>query len=145
MNTLVLRADVSGNPTFRQLLARVGRVCVDAYAHQDLPFERLLEELKPERTLSHSPLFQVLMTLQTAPAAPPRLAGLDVTALPVAVETSKLDLSAYFEDRGEEIRASFQYNTDLFEASTVRWMLGHLRTLLEGAVANPDLPLSRLP
>ncbi len=145
MNTLVLRADLSGNPTFRQLLARVGRVCVDAYAHQDLPFERLLEELKPERTLSHSPLFQVLMTLQSAPAAPPRLAGLDVTALPVAAETSKFDLSAYFEDRGEEIWASFQYNTDLFEASTVRWMLGHLRTLLEGAVANPDLPLSRLP
>lgn len=145
MNTLVLRADLSGNPTFRDFLARVGRVCVDAYAHQDLPFERLLEELNPERTLSHSPLFQVMMTLQNAPAAPPRLAGLTVTALPVAAETAKFDLAAYFEDRGEEIRASFQYNTDLFEASTVRWMLRHFRTLLEGVVSDPDLPLSRLP
>ncbi len=145
MNTLVLRADLSGNPTFRELLARVGRSCVEAYAHQEMPFEKLLEELNPERTLSHSPLFQVLVTLQNAPAVAPRLEGLSVTPLPVEVETSKFDLAVYFDDSAEQISTSLHYNTDLFEASTVRWMLGHFHALLAGIVSDPDRPLSRLP
>jgi amino acid adenylation domain-containing protein len=145
MNTLVMRIDLSGNPTFHELLARVRAFCLDAFAHQDMPFERLLEELKPERTLSHSPLFQVLMTLQNAAAEPPRLGDLAVESLPIAGETAKFDLSAYFEDRGDRIWASFQYNADIFEPATIRWMLGHFLNLLDGALSDPGRPLLRLP
>ncbi|MFY9550790.1 MAG: amino acid adenylation domain-containing protein [Thermoanaerobaculia bacterium] len=145
VNTLVLRTDLSGDPTFRELLGRVREVAIGAYGHQDLPFERLVEELNPERTLSHSPLFQVMMTLENASSAPLRLAGASVTVLPWSAETTKFDLTASFEDRGEEIGASFRYDTDLFEASTVRQMLGHFRTLLEGIASDPDCHISRLP
>ena len=131
VNTLVLRTDLSGDPTFRELLGRVREVAIEAYAHEDLPFERLVEELNPERTLSHSPLFQVMMVLQNATDAGPRLAGVSVTALPVDVSTSKFDLVAHFADRGREILGSFRYNTDLFGASMMRRMVAHLRSCSE--------------
>jgi amino acid adenylation domain-containing protein len=145
VNTLVLRTDLSGDPTFRELLGRVREVALEAYAHQDLPFEKLVEELNPERTLSHSPLFQVMMVLQNAPAAGLRLAGAAVTPLPLETETSMFDLTASFVERGEEIWASFEYNTDLFDASTVRRMLSHLEVLLGGIAQDPDRRLSQLP
>ena len=145
VNTLVLRTDLSGDPTFRELLARVREVAIEAYAHEDLPFERLVEELNPERTLSHSPLFQVMMVLQNATDAGPRLAGVSVTALPVDVSTSKFDLVAHFADTGKEISASFRYNTDLFDASMMRRMVSHLEVLLGAIAEDPDRPLSQLP
>ncbi|MGH9367525.1 MAG: condensation domain-containing protein, partial [Thermoanaerobaculia bacterium] len=145
VNTLVLRTDLSGDPTFRGLLGRVREVALEAYAHQDLPFEKLVEELNPERTLRHSPLFQVMMVLQNAPGAGPRLAGVSVTPLPLRTETAKYDLTASFAERGEEIWASFEYNTDLFEASAVRRMLSHLEVLLGAIAEDPDCCVSRLP
>ena len=145
VNTLVLRTDLSGDPTFRELLGRVREVAIEAYAHQDLPFERLVEELNPERSLSHSPLFQVLMVLQNATDAGPRLAGVSVTALPMDVSTSKFDLVAHFADRGREIAASFRYNTDLFDASMMQRMVRHLEVLLGAIAEDPDRPLSQLP
>ncbi len=145
VNTLVFRTDLSGDPTFRALLGRVREVAIGAYGHQDLPFERLVEELNPERTLSYSPLFQVMVTLENAPRSPLRLGGATVTPLPLGVETTKFDLTASFEDTGEEIRASFLYSTDLFEASTIRHLLGQFRNLLEGIASDPDRPVSRLP
>jgi amino acid adenylation domain-containing protein len=145
VNTLVLRTDLSGDPTFRELLGRVREVAIEAYDHQDLPFEKLVEELNPERTLSHSPLLQVMMVLQKGSAAGLQLADLSVTPLPLDVVASKFDLLASFADTGEEITASFQYNTDLFDSSTVRRILGHLKVLLGGIVDDPDCPLSQLP
>jgi amino acid adenylation domain-containing protein len=145
VNTLVLRTDLSGDPTFRELLGRVREVAIGAYGHQDLPFEKLVEELNPERSLSHSPLFQVMMNFQNAPSGLLRLAGATVTPLRLRTVTTKFDLTAGIEDRGEEIGVSFRYNTDLFDASTVRWMLGHYRTLLEGIASDPDRHISRLP
>ena len=145
VNTLVLRTDLSGDPTFRELLGRVREVAIEAYAHEDLPFERLVEELNPERTLSHSPLFQVMMVLQNAADAGPRFAGVSVSALPIDVTTSKFDLVAHFADTGKEIAASFRYNTDLFDASMMRRMVSHLEVLLGAIAEDPDRPLSRLP
>ncbi len=145
VNTLVLRTDLSGDPTFRELLGRVREVAIEAYAHEDLPFERLVEELNPERTLSHSPLFQIMMVLQNAADAGPRLAGVSVTALPVDVSTSKFDLVAHFADTGKEIAASFRYNTDLFDDSMMRRMVSHLEVLLGAIAEDPDRPLSQLP
>jgi amino acid adenylation domain-containing protein len=145
VNTLVLRTDLSGDPTFRESLGRVREVAIGAYGHQDLPFEKLVEELNPSRSLSHSPLFQVMVTLENASPAPLRLAGATVTPLSVSAETTKFDLTAAFEDTGEEIRALFRYKADLFEASTIQHLLGQFRTLLEGIAADPDQHLSRLP
>ena len=145
VNTLALRTDLSGDPTFRDLLRRVRGVALGAYDHQELPFERLVEELQPERSLSHSALVQVLFTLQNSPAPVPRLAGLTVEAEPVERGGSKFDLSVHLRDDDSGLRALAEYNTDLFDAATITRLLGHYRTLLEGIVANPDRRLSELP
>ena len=144
-NILVLRTDLSGDPTFREVLARVREVVMQAQANQEVPFERLVEELNPERTLSRPPLFQVMMRLQEAPSAPLRLAGLSVTPLPLTTEVARYDLTLSFADGGGEILASLQYNTDIFGARTIRRMLAHLEVLLQGIVEDPDRPLSQLP
>jgi amino acid adenylation domain-containing protein len=144
-NPLVFRTGLSGDPPFRELLRRVREVAVEAYANEEVPFERLIEELKPERTLSHAPLFQVLLTLQNASAAPLRLADLSVTPLPLRAEIARYDLTLSFTDRKEEMSASLQYNTDLFQAATARRMLAHLKVLLGGIVEDPARRLSHLP
>ncbi len=145
VNTLVLRTDLSGDPTFRELLRRVREVAFGAYDHQDLPFERLVEELQPERRLSHSALLQVMFTLQNAPAPIPRLAGLEVEPEPIERGVAKFDLSLFLRDDVEGLRALLEYNTDLFDAGTMARLLGHFRTLLEGIVTDPDRRLSELP
>jgi aspartate racemase len=145
VNTLVLRGDLSGNPSFRTLIGRTREVALGAYAHQDLPFERLVEELHPERDLSHSPLFQVIFVLQNAPWEAAQLAGLEVTPMQIDSGTSKFDLTLLVRERGGALQAVVEYNTDLFEAETIRRMLGHYEILLEGIVANPDRRLSDLP
>jgi amino acid adenylation domain-containing protein len=144
VNTLVLRTDLSGNPTFRQLLGRVREVTLGAYAHQDLPFEKLVEELRPERDLSRSPIFQVLFVLQNAPMAPLELAGLTLRPLPIDRETSLFDLSLYLYEAGEGLQGTLEYNTDLFEAATIERMASHFRILLEAVAAAPEQPIDAL-
>jgi amino acid adenylation domain-containing protein len=145
VNTLVLRGDLSGNPSFRTFLGRTRAAALGAYAHQDVPFEKLVEELRPERNLSNSPFFQVMFVVQNSPWEAAELVDLEVTPMPIDDGTSKFDLTFFVEERGEALHAGVRYNTDLFEAETIRRMLGHYQTILEGIVANPDQRLSELP
>ncbi|HEX5760996.1 MAG TPA: amino acid adenylation domain-containing protein [Thermoanaerobaculia bacterium] len=145
VNTLVLRADLAGDPPFRELLVRLRETALDAYDRQDLPFERLVEELAPQRDLSHLPLFQLLFTLETPPPAP-RMAGLALRRLPVESGVSKFDLSLGLEERGDgTLAGSFVYRRDLFDASTVARLAGHFRTLAEGIARMPGARLWDLP
>ena len=145
VNTLVMRGDLSGNPSFRTLLGRTREAALGAYSHQDLPFERLVEELHPGRDLSHSLVFQAMFVLQNTPWEAAQLAGLEVTPMLIDSGTSKFDLTFSVRERGGVQQAVVEYNTDLFEAETIRRMLGHYQMLLEGIVANPDQRLSDLP
>jgi amino acid adenylation domain-containing protein len=145
VNALVLRTDLSGNPSFRVLLDRVREVALGAYSHQDLPFEKLLETLQPRRDLSRTPLFQVLFVLQNTPWQPPELAGLTVRSLEVDPETANFDVWLNLSETPEGLRGWFEYSTDLFDAATIARMGRHLQTLLEGIVAHPEAPLSSLP
>src|SRR2546421_152569 len=145
VNTLAMRTDLSGNPTFKELLGRVRETALGAYANQDLPFEYLVEQLQPDRNLSHSPLVQVVFVLQNTPERKAELPGLSLTPLKYGVETAKFDLTLYFEELGPELQGTFEYNTDLFDEDTISRMAGHLRTLLEGVVADPSERISELP
>jgi amino acid adenylation domain-containing protein len=145
VNTLVLRTDLSGNPSFRELLKRVRNVAMEAYAHQDLPFEKLVKELQPERDLSRNPLFQVMFQLQNAPRQILELPGLTVSPLEFQSGSTRFDLEVRFWDGPAGIISSFMYNTDLFEQSTIARMQGHFQTLVEGIAADPDRRLSELP
>jgi amino acid adenylation domain-containing protein len=145
VNTLVLRTDLSGNPTFPELLGRVREVTLGAYAHQDLPFERLVEELQPERRLSHSPLFQVMLALQNAPRQTLDLPGLTVSRLEVDRGTAQFDLTLVLWEEAEGLVGTLEYNRDLFEAPTIQRLLGHFRHVLAGIVANPARRLAELP
>jgi len=145
VNTLVMRTDLSGKPSFRQLLAQVREVALGAYAHQNLPFEKLVEKLQPERNLSRSPLFQVMFAFQNTPGQPWELPGLTITPLEVHSGTSKFDLTLDLKETSEGIKGGIEYNTDLFEAATITRMVGHFQTLLESIVANPDQPIWELP
>ncbi len=138
VNTLVLRTDLSGNPTFSNLLSRVRETALQAYAHQDLPFEKLVEVLKPQRSLSHSPLFQVLFAVQNAPQSRFKVANLELVDSLRLGRTSKFDLSLYVGEFAEGLRLTFEYNTDLFEPATISRMAGHFQTLLEGISENPE-------
>lgn len=143
LNTLVLRTNLSGNPTFRELLWRVRAVIAAAVAHEEVPFEYLVKELQPERDLSANPLFQVLLTLEPPLASIP--AGWTLTQMDVTVGTSKFDLSLELDDRPEGLIGRFEYNSDLFDTTTIERMVGHWQTLLAGIVANPALRLTELP
>ena len=145
VNTLVLRTTLSGNPSFRELMARVREVALDAYDHQDLPFEALVEKLNPDRDLSHSPLFQVMFALQNVPTSTLELLGLTVSFVKVDSRTAKLDLSLFMVEAADSLTASLEYNIDLFEEATISRMLVHFQTLLEGIAADPDRRLSGLP
>jgi amino acid adenylation domain-containing protein len=145
VNTLVLRTDLSAAPSFRTLLRQVRESALAAYGHQDLPFETLVEELRPERDLSRSPLFQVLLALRNAGASP-GIAGLELVPLAGENATAKFDLSLGVIDSDSNLWSEVEYNTDLFEEGTARRLLGHLGRLLAAAVADPecgwrDLPL----
>ncbi|WP_445627743.1 amino acid adenylation domain-containing protein [Nostoc sp. DSM 114167] len=145
VNTLVLRTDLSGNPSFSELLLRVREVALGAYAHQNLPFEMLVEALQPERNLSHTPLFQVVFNLQNSPVQELELAGLTVSSLPVESTATKDDLGLSIENTSQGLVGVWEYNTDLFDASTIERMSGHFVTLLEGIVANPQERIAQLP
>ena len=145
VNTVVLRTDLSGNPTFRELLRRVRDTALDAYAHQDLPFEKLVEELQPERELSRSPLFQVMFTFQNASWRDLELSGLKVSPMWITNETTKFDLTMSVKEEGGRLGLSLQYSTDLFNEPTIARLLDHFETVLTGIVANPDQRIASLP
>jgi len=143
-NTLVLRTDLSGNPTFTALLARVKETALGAYDNQDLPFERLVEELQPERDSSHNPLFQVMCALNNAPSERPRLGALAVDRLPAETGTAKFDLNLSLDDTADGWDGTLDYNSDLFDRSTVERMAAHLDCLLRAVCERPDARLADL-
>jgi amino acid adenylation domain-containing protein len=145
VNTLVLRSNLSGNPSFRALLRQVREVCLGAYEHQDLPFEKLVEELEPQRDMSRNPLFQVMFSLDQEAIYDFELSDLKLTALKLERGLAKFDLTLFMSEGQRQLRAEFAYNTDLFEGGTIARMLDHFQTLLEGIAANPDERLSDLP
>jgi len=145
VNTLLLRTDLSGIFTFKKLLARVRDVCLGAYAHQDLPFERLVQELQPERDTSQNPLFQVMFVLQNAPKPLAEVSGLSFQPMDIEHERSPFDLSLFLRERDGKIIGFFEYNTDLFNRAAIERMAGHFRILLEAIVADPDQFISTLP
>lgn len=144
VNPLVLRADLSGNPSFRELLARIHALVLDAGAHQDLPFEKLVEELQPTRDLSHSPLFQVMFVLQDARRQDIEIHGVTLSHLLVDRETSAFDLTLFVATTGSGLRVIAEYNSDLFDRSTIRRLLGHYEVLLESIVDNPEQAVGEL-
>jgi amino acid adenylation domain-containing protein/non-ribosomal peptide synthase protein (TIGR01720 family) len=147
VNTLVLRTDLTGNPTFRALLRREREVCLDAYAHQDLPFEQLVDTFQPERNLSYTPLFQVMFTLENTPAISSSVehSSLEIGGLDTGTATSKFDLSLFLSENSHGLNIEAEYNTDLFKPATIGRMLAHFHRLLDGIVANPDVKLAALP
>ncbi|MBV9789243.1 MAG: AMP-binding protein, partial [Chloroflexi bacterium] len=141
LNTLVLRTDLGDNPSFEELLSRVRETTLGAYAHQDLPFEKLLDELRPERDLSHTPLFQVFFNMLNLPDMRIDLPGLTTEALASAEIGSKFDLTLYAQDQRAEIALTLVYNANLFRASRMQEMLAQLQHLLEQIAATPDAPI----
>ncbi|HEX6292516.1 MAG TPA: amino acid adenylation domain-containing protein, partial [Herpetosiphonaceae bacterium] len=145
VNTLVLRTDLSGNPTFRELLRRVRETALGAYAHQDLPFEKLVEELRPERDLSRTPLVQITFQLLNRASSTFELTGLDVRSTGAAINSAKFDLELQMIEQGGEIIAAAVYNTDLFDETTIVRLVQRLEIVLTAAVAHSERRLSDLP
>lgn len=145
INMLVLRASLSGVLPFHDLLRQAREVCLDAYAHQDVPFERLVEEFRPERNLSYTPLFQVMFVLQNAPVSTVEVSGLRLTPFDIETVAVRFDLTLSVEEMGQGLECSFEYRTDLFDALTIERMSLHFKNILEGIVADPSRRLSELP
>lgn len=145
VNTLVIRAQCSGELTFRELLRKVKEASLSAYAHQDVPFEKLVEELHPERSLSHSPLFQVMFDLQNAPMQPMHLEHLRLTPLPFEPGTSKFDLTLTLNETANGLDGVLEYSADLFDENTARQMVASFKTVLHGIALNPDAEIQSLP
>jgi amino acid adenylation domain-containing protein len=143
VNTLVLRTDLSGEPAFREVLRRVRTTTLGAYEHQEVPFERLVEELSPGRSLSHTPLFQVMFTLG-ATAALPSFGEVSTERVDADLSSAKFDLHLALMGDGAGMEGVLQYSTDLFDRATVQRMLGHLRRVLEQVAADADQPISQL-
>ncbi len=145
-NTLVLRTDLSGDPAFRTLLGRVRETALGAYEHQDLPFERLVEELKPARDLGHTPLFQILFVQQGAPReAPPGAPTLAALTLGDIQAVSRFDLEMYALELRDGMQIAVEYNTDLFDRARIDRLLGHFKSILDTALADLMVPLADLP
>lgn len=144
VNTVVLRSNLAGNPSFLDLLSQIRQVALEAYAHQDLPFDKLVEALKPERDLSYTPLFQVMFAWQNAPQLPTIL-DLTFSEFKVDPQIAQFDLSVSIENTAEKLIATFEYNTDLFDDATITRMISHYQNLLAGIVINPQAKLSDLP
>src|SRR5262249_37846999 len=145
VNTLVLRSDLSGNPGFRSVLAQVHAMTLDAYRHQEVPFEKVVEALQPQRTLSHAPLYQVVFAMQNAPMATLELPGLAVELLQPEHPIAKFALMLSMQEDEQGLTGTWEYNSDLFEAAAIERMSGHFLRLLEGIVAHPEQPIHALP
>ncbi len=144
INNLVLRTDLSGNPSFRALIGRVREMCLEAYAHQDTPFEKLVEVLQPNRDSSYPPLFQVMLTLQNTPAQKVELPGLTANFVEFDHVTARADLMLNMSETRQGLLGVLEYNTDLFDAATATRTLKHFQALLEDVVAQPDKDLKSI-
>ena len=144
INLMAVRTDLSGNPTFRELLGRVREGLLESYAHQEVPFPKIVQEVQPERSTSHNPIVQVLFVMQNIPQVKRELAGLRVDPFTVPVTTSKFDLAVFVVEKPEGLLGYWVYSTELFERATIQRMLLHFGNLLQGAVAQPDTRLSAL-
>jgi non-ribosomal peptide synthetase component F len=144
-NTLVLRTDLSGDPSFRELLKRVKEVAKEAYAHQDLPFEKLVTEVLPDRDVSRQPILQVMLVRQTELPEQLRLPGLRLSRMASERPATIFDLSLHVNAMEQGLQAYFEYATDLFDGATIERLADHLRTLLESVAADPDVRISELP
>ena len=145
VNTVVMRTDLSGSPCFQEVLRRVREVALGAYAHQELPFEQLLKQLRPERSRSHAPLFQIMFVMQNGPKQVIRLSGMEIEELEFDSGLAKFDLTLEVVERDEGLYCAFEYSTDLFEPSTIERMARHFVNLLSAALNMPRNPISRLP
>jgi amino acid adenylation domain-containing protein len=145
INSLVLRTDLSGDPTFLQLLARVREVTLGAYAHQELPFEKIVEALQPDRNLSHAPVYQIAFILENTPRSDVEVEGLALTPLRTESVNSKFDLTLALAQFGPSLLGSVEYNTDLFDQPTIARMITHYVRILEVVASDPQLRLSQLP
>ncbi|MGZ4113199.1 MAG: non-ribosomal peptide synthetase, partial [Tumebacillaceae bacterium] len=145
VNTLVMRADLSGMPSFAELVDRVREMTLGAYAHQDVPFEKLVEELQPVRDMSRSPLFQVMFDWQDDPLTALQLPGLTLAPIELASETAKFDITLSMRKQGGGLVGAFEYNTDLFDATTIARMCQHFQNLLTAVVVEPEKCVSELP
>jgi non-ribosomal peptide synthetase component F len=145
VNTLVLRGDLSGEPTFQELLGRVRDTALAAYLHQDVPFEGLVQELAPERSLAHAPLLQVMLVLQNAPVETVEIQGLRLRPVELQATTAKFDLTLIFEERDGELAGTVEYATDLFDSATVERLVAHYEGLLTAALEAPWQRISELP
>ncbi|EKV03256.1 amino acid adenylation enzyme/thioester reductase family protein [Leptolyngbya sp. PCC 7375] len=145
VNTLVLRSRFEANPTFAELLNQVRQTSLDAYAHQDVPFEQLVEALQPERSLSYTPIFQVMFALQNAPMATLELPEVSFNWLPLENARAPFDLFLSMEETETGLSGYWEYNRDLFETATIRRSIGHFQTLLAAIVATPQIGIDELP
>lgn len=145
LNTLVLRTDFSGDPPFTELLQRVRETALAAYTHQDVPFEKLVEELQPERNTSRTPFFQVMFALRSVSQKDMQLSGLTMSLLEIERGTAKFDLLLMIDETDQGLRAEFEYNTDLFDDTTISSMGAHFLKLLESIAADPQQQVSCLP
>jgi amino acid adenylation domain-containing protein len=145
LNTLVLRLDLSSNPTFAEAIGRVREVCLGALSHQELPFEKLVEELHPDRNLGHNPLFQVSFAFQNTPRFSPQLSNIKVDELQVETGIARFDLHLFMEEIDGHLKGYCDYDTNLFNADTIESLLDHFQTLLESVVRNPDQRVTEIP
>ncbi len=145
INTLVFRTDLAGDPSFKELLSRVRKVALEAYAHQDIPFEKLVDILRLDRDLSHSPLFQAMLVLQNAPMDVQELPGLRISPLETHSGTAKYDLTMFIVEEGDKLSGALEYNTDLFEEGTINRMLKHFQILLKGITSKPEQHIAKIP
>ena len=145
VNTLAMRADLSGDPTFRELLCRVRNTTLDAFSHQEIPFEKVVAAASPQRSLSYNPIYQVAFALQEASESLSTIPGLKLTPIKLPSTTSKFDLFLSARETSAGLAITAEYSTDLFEAETIKRFIGHYRNVLEAVVESPDLRVSELP
>jgi non-ribosomal peptide synthetase component F len=139
-----VRTDLSGNPTFRELLRRVRERLLEAYAHQEVPFPKVVQEIQPERSTTHNPIVQALFVMQNAPRTKRELAGLKVEPFEVPGTTSKFDMAVFVAERPDGLIGYWVYSTELFEPTTIQRMMRHYATLLQNAITQPEARLSAL-
>jgi non-ribosomal peptide synthetase component F len=144
VNMVVMRGEMGGQPSYVEMMRRVREVALGAYAHQEVPFEKLVEEYGGERKVSHTPLFQVAFGVNNTPRQDLRLGSLEISGMPVGTEAGRFDLTLWIEEEGEELKATWYYNTDLFEEERIRRLAGHYEKLMESAVAQPETRISAL-
>ena len=145
VNTLVLRSQLKSDSSLSELLQEVRQTCLDAYAHQDIPFEQLVEALQPERSLSHSPIFQVMFALQNAPMKPLDLPGVNFNWLQMESAKAKFDLTLSMEETEAGLIGYWEYNRDLFAPATIHRLMGYFKTVLEGIIAHPKARIGEVP